>query len=229
MIRPLAFSVASLLALLAFGAPAAAEPAALDLSAGTLGVAASISRSVGSGTRLRFTYGTVAFGRTEQFDNLVIDVTARLKLTESFRVRTAGLYAERTLRGGPFAAVVGVVDNLNHISAVSVPADQSITIAGVVYPQANAGVIMTEIGWARIAPYLGIAFAPRSPRRLAFVGEIGGIIQGHANVDFSATGAILANQAKFQPYYDDERRQLTAELAPVQIYPVIQAGLRLRL
>lgn len=209
--------------------PARAEVPAIDLTAGSLGVAGSISRSIGAGTRLRFTYGTVTFGRTEQFENLVIDVTARLKLTESFRVRTAGLYAERTLGAGPLSLVFGVVDNLNHISAVSVPADQSITIDGVVYPQADAGVITTEIAWARIAPYVGIAFGPRHPRRLAFIGEVGGIFQGRANVNFSATGAILANQAKFQAYYDDERRQLTAELAPVQIYPVIQAGLRLRL
>jgi hypothetical protein len=223
----IASSVALALVVL-LNAPAWADEPSVTLSVGTGGVSASISRPVAAQTTLRLTYGTLQFKRSEQFDNVVIDVTARLRLNETFKIQNAGLYVERTLHG-PFSIVGGVVDNLNHISAVSVPSDQSITIGGVVFPQATAGVIFTEIGWNHISPYIGFAYAPKTGARTSLYAEAGAYYQGKAHVDFNATGAILANQAKFQKYYDDERRQLTAQLAPVQLYPVIQLGVRVRL
>jgi hypothetical protein len=39
--------------------------------------------------------------------------------------------------------------------------------------------------------------------------------------------AIAANVAKFQPYFDEGRRQLRTELAPVALYPVVQVGIRI--
>ena len=225
--RPIALTFAAVLVCGAIR-PAVADPA-IDLSAGTLGLAAGISRVLNPTTTLRFSYGTFQFGRSEEFDNVVIDVTARLRLNESFRVQNAGFYAERQLRPG-LRAVGGLVVNLNAIDAVSVPADQSITIGGVVYPQNTAGGIFTRIRWNRVAPYLGIALGTTAPsRRPALFAEIGAYYQGPAQVAFDATGAILANQAKFQKYYDDERRQLTSELAPFQLYPVVQLGLRVRM
>jgi len=208
-------------------APAAADPA-VDLSAGTLGLAASIDRPLSAGTTLRFTYGTWQFSRSDAFDNVVIDVSAHLRLNESFRVQNAGFYLERHA-GGPFALVGGAILNLNSIDAVSVPSDQSLTIGGVVYPQNTAGVILTHIRWNRVAPYLGISISPPAPAgRLALFAQVGAYYQGKARVAFDATGAILANQTTFQNYYNNERAQLTAELAPFQFYPVVQLGVRLR-
>jgi hypothetical protein len=212
----------------ALDAPARADESSVTLSVGSGGIAASYGRPIGPGTTVKVTYGTLQFKRSEQFDNVVIDVVARLRLNETFRISNAGVYVERSLHG-PFSVVGGIVANLNHISAVSVPSDQSITISGVVFPQDTAGVVFTEIGWNRVSPYIGFAYAPKTSARTSLYAEAGAYYQGQAHVEFNATGAILANQAKFQKYYDDERRQLTAQLAPVQIYPVIQVGMRVRL
>ena len=220
-----AFGIAALAAC----APIAvsADPT-VDVSVGTLGAAASISRPLNAETTLRFTYGTWQFARTAAFDNLVIDVTARLRLNESFRVQTAGFYVERRLRG-PLSLVGGALLNLNTIDAVSVPADQSITIGGVVYPENTAGVIFTHIRWNPVAPYVGISLTPAQPAAHAsFFVQLGAYYQGKARVTFDATGAILANQTTFQPYYDNERAQLTSELGPFQFYPVVQLGMRFR-
>ena len=206
--------------------PALADPS-VDLSAGTLGAAASIRTPVSTTTALRLTYGTWQLGRSATFDNQIIDVSAHLRLSESFRVQTIGVYGERRLRA-PLALVAGAVVNLNTISAVSVPADQSLTIGGVVYPEATAGTITTNVRWNRVAPYVGLALVPPPAARSAVFAEIGTFYQGKARVAFDATGAILANQATFQNYYDSERRQLTSELAPFVFFPVVQFGLRFR-
>lgn len=211
------------------GLPALASEPEAGISIGTSGFGVSVAKEVRPGTTVRLEAGTAAFGRSELFDNTVIDVQARLRLNESFRIRAAGAYLERRLRNSPLALVGGAVLNGNSISAVSVPSDQSVTISGVVYSQSAAGLIFTNVYWARVAPYLGAAL--RMPARGRFVpyAELGGYYQGKARVDFNATGAILANQAQFQKYYDNERSQLTAELAPVQFYPVARFGVRIRL
>lgn len=225
MKRRAAFGIAAIS--IACAAPVRADPS-IDVSFGTLGAAASVSRALDNGTTLRFTYGTWQFARSANFDNQVIDVSARLRLAESFRVQNAGFYAERRLRG-PVALVAGVVLNLNAIDAVSLPSDQSVTIGGVVFPESTAGVIFTHIRWNPVAPFLGITLTPTRPAaHPTFFAQIGAYYQGKARVAFDATGAILANQATFQPYYDNERAQLTSELGPFQLYPVVQLGMRFR-
>lgn len=208
--------------------PAAAAGTALDLSVGTLGIAGGIVEALGPATDARLTYGDVAFGRTQNFGNLVIDVTANLTVHESFRLRTVGLFADRVLHGGPLHVSAGIIYNLNQVNGVSVPTDSSIVISGITYSQATAGRIYTVVRWPALAPYLGIGFGPplRTARGAHLFGDIGAYYQGKSRVEFSATGAIAANYAKFQPYFDERRRQLQAELAPVAVFPVAQLGLR---
>jgi hypothetical protein len=222
------FSLALLsCALLAPQVARASEPA-VDLSVGTSGISAGIEQPVGPATDVRLSYGVLDFTNTQSFSNLVIDVTANLSVHEAFHVRTLGLYADHTIHGS-FYATAGLVYNLNQINGTSVPTGSSVVIDGVVYPQASAGVIYTVVRWPAIAPYLGIGFGPpiHGRRHAGLFGDAGLYYQGPARVEFSATGAILANYAKFQPYFDEGRRQLTTGLAPVEVYPVIRLGLRI--
>jgi hypothetical protein len=129
---------------------------------------------------------------------------------------------------GPFHVTGGLIYNLNRIAGTSVPTNSSVVIAGVPYSQQNAGEIFTIVRWPAIAPYLGVGFGPplTARRRIAFFGDAGVFYQGNARVAFSASGAIAANYAQFQPYFDEGRRQLAAELSPAIVYPVVQIGLR---
>lgn len=218
--------LAALLLVILARAPASADQA-IDVSAGTQGFAADLVQSVGPKTDLRLSYGDVSFDRTQSFSNLVIDVVANLAVSETYQVRSFGLYADRAL-GKRFHASGGLIYNLNRIDGTSVPTDSSVVIDGVTYSQKNAGEIFTVVRWPALAPYLGIGFGPRlsEHRRVAFFGDAGAYYEGRARVAFSATGAIAANYNNFQSYFDEGRRQLTAELAPVTVYPVVQIGVR---
>jgi hypothetical protein len=227
--RVLAVSI--LLSSLGLPQPSLASGQGIDLSAGTLGFAGSLVQPFGPDTDMRFSYGEASFTRTDSFSNLVIDVTANLAVHEAFRVQSVGLYVDRHLRRGPVHVSAGLVYNLNRISGTSIPTNSTVIIGGNAFSQKDAGEIFTVVRWPAIAPYLGIGFGPRAkgPRRSALFGDAGFYYQGRARVEFSATGAIAANYTKFQPYFDEGRRQLTTELAPVQVYPVLQLGVRIPL
>ncbi len=208
--------------------PAAEQ--SLDLSAGTLGLSAGLVQPVGAETDVRFVYGDASFTRTDHFSNLVIDVTANLAVHEKIRTQTAGIYVDRSLHHGPFHVTAGAIYNLNTVSGTSIPTNTTVVIGGASFSQADAGVIFTTVRWPALAPYLGIGFAPpHGPHRIGFFADAGVYYQGRPRVEFSATGAIEANVAKFQPYFDEGRRQLTTELAPAQVYPVVQIGARIPL
>ncbi len=127
--------------------------------------------------------------------------------------------------------ILGAIANENRINAVSVPADSSILINHYVYSAAKAGQIFTNVKWTPYDPYIGLSFesAPHRRHSLSLVGQVGAFYEGKAKVTFDSNGAIKANQASFIRYYNTLERQLTVELAPVQVYPVIQLGLRLRM
>ncbi len=209
---------------------ATAHGTAVDLGAGTLGASLSVSQAIDPNTALRATFGTFDISRNERFNNVVIDVLTNLRLTERFRVQSAGLYLDRSLRSGLHLSA-GAVLNGNHIAAVSVPADSSIVINNYVYSAAAAGQIFTDVSWMPVSPYVGFGFAPRSTdrRRVGFVGQFGVYYQGRANVRFDSNGIIKANESNFIRYYNTLRDQLAQELSPVQIFPVIQLGIRLRI
>jgi hypothetical protein len=225
-----AMAVALLLCGLLAPWPARAAGQAIDLSAGTLGLSAALVQPIGPATDLRVAYGDFEFTRTQNFSNLVIDVIANLSVRESYRVRTFGIYADH-LVGRGFHVSGGLIYNLNRIGGVSVPTDSSVVIGGTTFSQKDAGQIFTVVRWPALAPYLGVGFVSTSNRRKGIVlfGEAGAYYEGRARVEFSATGAIAANVLKFQPYFDEGRRQLTTELAPVAVYPVVQVGLRIPL
>lgn len=203
---------------------ATADPFTVDLVAGTTGVGPQVRVPLSGGTTLRVGAGALTFGRNSTFSNNVIDARVNLALNETVNIRTGVVSIERMNAHG-LGIVGGVFLNGNGVHAVSVPTDSTVTIGGTTYTQAGAGVIYTDVSWNRIAPYLGVRLAPTSLHG-AFL-EVGGYYQGAANVTFSATGAIAANQSKFQPYYDSETAQLRRELAPVQVYPVVTVGIPL--
>jgi hypothetical protein len=213
------------------GSPASAAGPAIDLSVGTLGISGSLVQPTGKSTDIRLSYGSVAFTRTDAFSNLVIDLTANLAVHETVRAQTVSVAAERVIRGGRFHLSAGLVYNLNSVNGTSIPTNSSVVIDGVSYSQKDAGEIFTVVRWPALAPYIGIGFGPRphGPRRPAFFGDAGLYYQGRARAEFSASGAIQANYTKFQPYFDEGRRQLQAELAPLELYPVIQVGMRIPL
>lgn len=136
------------------------------------------------------------------------------------------MYADRSI-GGPFYATAGLIYNLNRVNAVSVPADSSIVIAGISYNQADAGKIVTTVRWPALAPYLGLGYHSRAhAHRPMLVVEAGTYYEGRARVEFQTTGAIAANEPRFKNYFDEGRRQLTTDFAPVTFYPVMQLGVR---
>ena len=207
-----------------------ADQPAVSFGAGTLGETVGITQPIDPSTAIRFTYGTYAFTRQADFDNVVINVQARLQLSEQFRAQSAGVYIDRFIRS-PLHVTFGAVLNQNHIAAVSVPADSSILINHFVYSAAQAGEVFTDVKWMPVSPYLGFGFGPRSSdrRRLALVAEIGAYYEGRANVTFAANGVIEKNEKHFATYFDTLRGQLATELSPVEVYPVLQIGVRLRM
>lgn len=205
--------------------PARADIVGFEAAAGTTGVGGGVRLNLPmTGTTLRLSGGALNFSRNSTYENRVINADVNLALRGTAQIRTVGLTLERMNPWG-FGLVGGVYLNNNSIHAVSVPIDSSVVINGATYTQQGAGMVYTDVHWNRVAPYLGFRFAPRALHG-AYL-EAGGFYQGRARVNFSATGAIAANQSSFQPYYDEETRQLRAELAPVQVYPVFQVGIPL--
>ncbi len=209
---------------------AMANQTAIGIGAGTLGAALDLSRTVDPATTLRVTFGTFDLRRPAAFNNVVIDVQTNLRLTEHFRLQTAGLYVERRI-GSSLHLTAGALLNRNTISAVSVAADSSVIINHYAYSAANAGQIFTFVKWMPVAPYVGFGFGPRigDRRRVAFVAEVGAYYEGPAAVTFDSNGAIRANAALFAPYFTNLENQLSRELSPVEVYPVCQFALRLRM
>ena len=225
-----ASALISVAAAIFFPLVASAHGTAVDLGVGTLGASLSLSQAIDPQTAVRATFGTFDLARNEQFNNVVIDVLTNLRLTERFRVQTAGLYVDRSLHGGLHLSA-GAVFNGNHIAAVSVPADSSIVLNGSVYSAAQAGQIFTDVKWMPVSPYVGFGFAPRltDRRRVGFVGQFGAYYQGRANVTFDSNGIIKANESNFIRYYNTLRDQLAQELSPVQVFPVVQLGIRFKI
>jgi hypothetical protein len=213
-----------------YAAAAHADQPAVRFGAGTLGAAVSISQRIDPSTAIRFTYATFAFNHQTQFDNTVINVQTRLQLSEQFRAQSAGVYVDRFIRS-PIYFTFGAVMNQNGIAAVSVPADSSILINHYVYSAAQAGVIFTNVKWIPVSPCAGFGFGPRlSDRRcVALVAQVGAYYESRANVSFAANGVIEKNEKHFANYFDTLRGRLARELSPVEIYPVVELGLRLRM
>ena len=217
--------------LLVTQAPALADSPDLTLQLGSLGIGAGVVMPSDPRTQWRLQYNYFQYSRSDIFQNLVIDVTARLRLDQQYRLNNGALLFDKyPLAVLPFHLTGGIFYNNNAIHGVSVPIDSSITINGVVYPQNVAGNIILDASWRRLAPYVGIGWANKNSKRgWSLAGDLGVVYQGKVTVGLTSTGAIQQNQATFQKYFDEETRQLTSQLGPLQFYPLGQLTFRLRL
>ena len=212
-------------------AAALADQTDVDLHLGTLGYGPGITVHVDPHTDYRFEYSYFQYKRSDVYSNLVINVTATLQLDQTYRLNNAAFLIDKyPFAASPFHITAGAMLNENTIHGVSIPLGSSITINGTTYAQSVAGNVIIDAMWNRIAPYFGIGWgSTHAKHRLSVAGDLGVTYQGRVNVNLTATGAIEANESQFQAYFDEEKRQLTSELAPLQLYPVAQIELRYRL
>ena len=212
-------------------APAFADPPDIDLHLGTLGYGAGVTVPVDPHTDYRFEYSYFQYKRSDVYSNLVINVVATLQLDQTYRLNNAAFLIDKyPFVSSPFHITAGALLNENTIHGVSVPLGSSITINGTTYAQSVAGNVIIDAMWNRVAPYFGIGWGgAHQKHRLSVVGDLGVTYQGKVNIALTAPGAIEANESQFQAYFDQEKRQLTSELAPLQLYPVAQVELRYRL
>jgi hypothetical protein len=214
--------------LLASAHPFPAGAAEVAASAGTLG----------AGAQLRFPLGDALAFRLEghawdheddrrEAGHLTYDAEAHW--------RNAAAILDWHPGGRPFRVSGGVLFNGNEVEGVSVPdADGTYLIGRTRVPAALVGHLEATADFDSVAPYAGLGFAGGGGRVRVGL-DLGAVFQGEPDTELVARvpadspihdvpGAIeLLNQL-----VEEEERELEADAARYDIYPVVALSLGIR-
>jgi hypothetical protein len=131
---------------------------------------------------------------------------------------------------GSFRITGGVMINSNELGMTSNPSGLDYDIGGTLYPVAGVGILKAGVDFKRIAPYVGIGFGHSASSGLGFTLDIGVLMQGNPNVDFSTVGGDpLVNQTpEFLADLEQEEASAEDDIKGFTMYPVVSVGLNFR-
>ena len=187
---------------------------------GTLGWGIEIVQSLQPSVNLRFGLNRFheEFSDTEDSVDYTVDVN----------LRTVGLLADWHPYAGVFRVTGGALYNDSGVDLLGVP-NAALLIGDSSYQPSDIGTLTYNVGFPKIAPYLGFGFgnALQRPQALSFVLDFGVLFSGIPEVDISASGwnALLPS---FQADLAREEQKLEEDLRPFRYYPVIAFGLTFR-
>lgn len=187
---------------------------------GTLGWSVELIQSLQPNVNLRFGFNRYHGEYTGTEDQ--VDYTVDVNL------RSVSLLVDWHPYDGVFRVTGGVLYNGNEVEVIGTPNDE-LRIGDSSYSPSAIGTLTYNVGFRKIAPYLGVGFgnALKRAQTFSFVFDFGLAWHGFPDVDMSASGwsALLPG---FQADLVKEERELEEDLQPLRYYPVIAFGLTYR-
>lgn len=158
------------------------------------------------------------------------DTTDGIDYDVDLDLQTIAVLANFHPFAGSFRFTAGVMINSNELGMTARPSGLTYDIGGTLYPVADVGILKAAVDFKRMAPYAGIGFGHSASSGLGFTLDIGVLMQGEPQVDFSTAGGTPAvNQsAAFLADLAAEEANAEDDIKGFTMYPVISAGLNFR-
>lgn len=194
----------------------------VGVKAGTLG--AGVEATYAISPRLTMSAGINKFSRsmTDTADGIDYDVDLDLK--------TVALLANFHPFAGSFRITGGAMINSNELGMTAKPSGPTYNIGGTDYPTADVGVLKAAVNFKKIAPYAGIGIGHSASSGFGFTLDVGVLMQGEPQVDFTVQGgnAALYADPTFQANLAQEEANAENDIKGFTMYPVVSAGLNYR-
>jgi hypothetical protein len=195
-----------------------AEGIGVGAKVGTLGFGIEVTKGFTPTINGRIGFNTFSFDASGTESD--IDYDADLNMES-----VAALVDWHPFSGG-FRATAGLLLNNNELEMTAKSA-VSYDVAGTTYTPAQIGTFGGTVGFDDVAPYAGIGWgnAVDKGQRLTFAVDVGVLMQGSPQVDFTSTGGLLSSDPTLLADIQAEEDELESSLDDYDLYPVISLGL----
>ena len=200
---------------------AAAQNMAVGLNVGTPGVGVQASAKVSDMIVLRGALDGVSIGRDEDYSDIDYDGKAKLF--------TGGLFADVHPGGGAFFVSGGAYVGKRKITLRGQPTEP-VDIGGQIFTPAELGRLDGEAKLSNFQPFLGLGFDNTfvGERAWGFRALAGVAFSKRPDVELTASGGTLSNDAEFQARLRAEEADARDDAKDFKYFPVVQVGLTRR-
>jgi hypothetical protein len=201
---------------------AGASRVAITAKASTLGLGADVAFKVAPKVALRVSGQSFSYDRSDTIDDVNYDIDLGL---QSF-----GAMADVHPFGGSFRVSAGLLANGNEADTVAnLEPAEFYEIGDEVFTGAELGSLTGAADFDSTAPYLGVGWGNpfTRERRFGFAFDLGVIYQGVPDVSLAAENPLgdpTLDQALL-----DEALAVEDDLESLEYFPVVSAGLSIRL
>lgn len=200
---------------------ASAQTMALGVNVGTPGVGIQASAKVSDMFVIRGAVDGLSISRDEDYSD--IDYNGKAKLF------TGGLFADLHPGGGSFFVSGGAYVGKRKINLRAQPT-AAVDIGGQTFTPAQVGRIDGEAKLSNVQPFLGLGFDNTfvGERAWGFRAMAGVSFSKRPDVDLTASGGTLSNDANFQARLRAEEVEARDDAKDFKYFPVVQVGLTRR-
>ena len=192
------------------------------VKAGTLGAGVELTYAISPRLTMGVGINKFSTSTTDTTDGIDYDVDLDLK--------TVAVLANFHPFAGSFRITAGAMINSNELGMTSTPSGATYNIGGTDYLVADVGILKAAVDFKRIAPYAGIGFGHSASSGLGFTLDVGVLMQGEPQVDFSTIGGnpVVNQDPTFLSNLEQEEANAEDDINGFTLYPVISAGINFR-
>lgn len=210
-------TLAALAAAGAAASGAAQAQIAVGGSIGTTGATAEAQIKVAPGINVRGGYNYLQYGADSTYDDIAYD--GDLDLT------TLGAFVDVHPFGNSFFITGGAYFGEKTLDLFATPT-QNVEIGSQTFTPAQVGTLNLAADLEDTAPFVGLGWDTTFENSgIGFKFLAGAMFTGSPQVNLTATGGTLSNDANFQAQLAQEEQNLQDDIDDYEIYPVVQAGL----
>jgi hypothetical protein len=200
-------------------AGAAQAQIAVSGSIGTAGASAEAQLKVAPGINIRGGYNYLQYGADDTYDGVAYE--GDLDLT------TLGAFVDVHPFGNSFFITGGAYFGEKTLGLFATPT-QNVEIGSQTFTPAQVGTLSLAADLEDTAPFIGLGWDTTFENPgIGFKFLAGAMFTGTPQVNLTATGGTLSNDANFQTQLAQEEQNLQDEISDYEIYPVVQVGVTL--
>lgn len=200
--RTVKFLIIAVMVLAVASASQAALGVGLGVKAGSLGLGAELSKSLGKKFALRGSFQQLTYSTDGEMTEQEVEYVADLNLSSWSAVADWHPWA------GAFYLSGGLVGNGNEIIGTATPMNAR-QAGSRTYSIAEQGSLAIEVTWPSTAPYIGIGWGNQSTPGGGLFMDIGAMLQGPPKVAMHGTGMIAASSANAPQVEEDVKGATT--------------------
>lgn len=214
-------SIALAIACAAVATGAAAQTTAVGASVGTPGLGVQASVKLNDLIVLRGAVDGLSISRDEDYSDIEYDGKAKLL--------TGGLFADLHPGGGAFFVSGGAYVGKREINLRAQPT-APVEIGGQIFTPAQVGRLDGEAKLSKLQPFVGLGFDNTfvGDRNWGFRAMAGVSFSKRPDVDLTASGGALSNDASFQARLRAEEAEARDDAKDFKYFPVVQLGVTRR-